>query len=126
MVDLSKLGMTGVSVSGDTVQIGAMTTHSDVANSPELKKSFKALADLASMIGDNQVRHRGTIGGATADDDPSACYPRGGAGHRRHHQDRPPQLARGGVLPGHVHHGVGAGRDHHLGEFPEFRRRRHT
>ncbi len=75
VVDLSKLGMTGVSVSGDTVTIGAMTTHSDVANSPELKKSFKALADLASMIGDNQVRHRGTVGGSLANNDPSACYP---------------------------------------------------
>jgi carbon-monoxide dehydrogenase medium subunit len=75
VVDLSKLGMTGITVSGDTVTIGAMTTHAEVANAPEVKRSFKALADLASMIGDNQVRHRGTIGGSLANNDPSACYP---------------------------------------------------
>ena len=75
VVDLSKLGMKGVTVSGETVTIGAMTTHAEVAESPELKRAFKALADLASMIGDNQVRHRGTMGGSMANNDPSACYP---------------------------------------------------
>src|SRR5260221_12037548 len=61
VVDLAKLGLTGITVSGDTVTIGAMTTHHDVAESADVKKAFKALADLASNIGDSQVRNRGTI-----------------------------------------------------------------
>ena len=75
VIDLSKLGMTGIKVDGESVTIGAMTTHFDVATSPEIKRAFPALAALASMIGDSQVRHRGTIGGSLANNDPSACYP---------------------------------------------------
>jgi carbon-monoxide dehydrogenase medium subunit len=75
VVDLSKLGLSGISVSGNTVTIGAMTTHATVAGSPEVKAKLPALAALASGIGDNQVRHRGTIGGSLANNDPSACYP---------------------------------------------------
>jgi carbon-monoxide dehydrogenase medium subunit len=75
VVDLSKLGMTGIKVDGETVTIGAMTTHFDVATSADVKRAFPALAALASMIGDSQVRHRGTIGGSLANNDPSACYP---------------------------------------------------
>ena len=75
VVDLSKLGLTGITVSGGSVTIGAMTTHAAVAGSAEVKKAIPALADLASWIGDNQVRNRGTIGGSLANNDPSACYP---------------------------------------------------
>ena len=74
VVDLSKLGLTGITVSGNSVTIGAMTTHAAVAASAEVKKAIPALADLASWIGDNQVRNRGTIGGSLANNDPSACY----------------------------------------------------
>jgi carbon-monoxide dehydrogenase medium subunit len=75
IVDLAKAGLSGITVSGDTVTIGAMTTHWDVAHSPEVKKAIPGLAHMASMIGDNQVRHRGTMGGSLANNDPSACYP---------------------------------------------------
>jgi len=75
VVDLAKLGMVGISLSGDTLKIGAMTTHGAIATSPDIKKAFPALAHMASMIGDNQVRHRGTMGGSLANNDPSACYP---------------------------------------------------
>ena len=75
VVDLAKLGLAGITVSGNSVTIGAMTTHAAVANSAEVRKAIPALADLASWIGDNQVRHRGTIGGSLANNDPSACYP---------------------------------------------------
>jgi carbon-monoxide dehydrogenase medium subunit len=75
VVDLAKLGMVGIKVEGGAVIIGAMTTHFDVATSAEVKQAFPALAALASMIGDSQVRHRGTIGGSLANNDPSACYP---------------------------------------------------
>ena len=75
VVDLSKLGLTGITVTPSTVTIGAMTTHATVANSAEVQKAIPALAHLASMIGDRQVRARGTIGGSLANNDPSACYP---------------------------------------------------
>src|SRR5277367_4872909 len=75
VVDLAKTGMTGITVSGTTVTIGAMTTHAAVAGSAEVKAKIPALARLAAHIGDEQVRHRGTIGGSLANNDPSACYP---------------------------------------------------
>jgi len=75
LVDLSKLGLTGIRMSGDAVAVGAMTTHADVAHSTELQRALPALAALASMIGDKEVRHRGTIGGSLANNDPAADYP---------------------------------------------------
>jgi len=75
IVDLSGLGLTGITVSGGTVTIGAMTTHVTVANSAEVQKAIPALAALAGGIGDEAVRHRGTIGGSLANNDPAADYP---------------------------------------------------
>ncbi len=75
VVDLAKLGLSGITVSGSTVTIGAMTTHAAVAASAEVQAAIPALAALAGGIGDNQVRNRGTIGGSLANNDPSACYP---------------------------------------------------
>jgi carbon-monoxide dehydrogenase medium subunit len=75
VVDLAKTGMTGITVSGNTVTIGAMTIHADVAASADLKAKIPGLAHLAAHIGDEQVRHRGTIGGSLANNDPSADYP---------------------------------------------------
>ncbi|MCC6716290.1 MAG: xanthine dehydrogenase family protein subunit M [Acetobacteraceae bacterium] len=75
VIDLSKLGLAGIKVSGDAVTIGAMTTHAAVAASAEVKRAIPALAALAGGIGDIQVRNRGTIGGSLANNDPSACYP---------------------------------------------------
>jgi carbon-monoxide dehydrogenase medium subunit len=75
LVDLSGLGLTGISVAGGVVTIGAMTTHCTVANSAAVKASIPALAALAGMIGDEAVRHRGTIGGSIANNDPAADYP---------------------------------------------------
>jgi carbon-monoxide dehydrogenase medium subunit len=75
VVDLAKLGLTGITVSGNTVTIGAMTTHAAVADNAEVKAKFPALAFLAAHIGDDAVRHRGTIGGSIANNDPAADYP---------------------------------------------------
>ena len=60
---------------GDQVVIGAMTTHAEVASSAALRDSIAALAQLASGIGDAQVRNRGTLGGSIANNDPAADYP---------------------------------------------------
>jgi carbon-monoxide dehydrogenase medium subunit len=55
--------------------IGAATVHADVACSPVVTKAIPALAHLAGMIADPQVRNRGTIGGSVANNDPAADYP---------------------------------------------------
>ena len=76
VVDLSGIsGLAGISVEGDTVVVGAMTTHATVAASADVKSKIPALADLADGIGDPQVRNRGTIGGSIANNDPAADYP---------------------------------------------------
>jgi carbon-monoxide dehydrogenase medium subunit len=75
VVDLSKLGLDYIRAQGATIVVGAMTKHATVAASPEIKKAIPGLAYQASMIGDAQVRHRGTMGGSVANNDPSACYP---------------------------------------------------
>src|SRR4051812_48831234 len=76
LIDLGTIKeLSGIKVSGSSVDIGAMTRHADVAHSAEVKKAIPALAALAGMIGDRQVRHMGTIGGSLANSDPAADYP---------------------------------------------------
>ena len=76
LVDISGVAeMKGITVSGSTVTIGAMTTHAEVATSAELRSVCPSLADLAGHIGDPAVRHRGTLGGSVANNDPAADYP---------------------------------------------------
>jgi len=67
--------LVGIEVSADAVTIKAATTHYDVASSAAVQKAIPALAHLASTIGDPAVRHRGTIGGSLANNDPAADYP---------------------------------------------------
>jgi carbon-monoxide dehydrogenase medium subunit len=76
LVDLGGLkDLQGITVSGGTVKIGAMTTHAAVAASKDVQQAIPALAALAGSIGDRQVRNRGTIGGSLANNDPAADYP---------------------------------------------------
>ena len=75
IIDLSGAGLAGIELKGRTVVVGAMTTHAEVANSPIVQQAIPALASLAGHIGDPQVRHRGTIGGSIANNDPAADYP---------------------------------------------------
>ena len=73
LVDLGAVKeLVGITDDGDSVTIGAMTTHAAVASSKEVPES---LAALAGNIGDAQVRNRGTIGGSIANNDPAADYP---------------------------------------------------
>jgi carbon-monoxide dehydrogenase medium subunit len=77
-VDLGGIkDLVGIKADGSGVTIGAMTTHGAVAASKEVKSAIPALAHLAGEIGDPQVRHRGTIGGSIANNDPAADYPAG-------------------------------------------------
>ena len=76
LVDLNGIAeLKGISVAGGKVIIGAMTRHSEVARSAEVRKAIPALAELAGGIGDQMVRNQGTIGGSLANADPAACYP---------------------------------------------------
>ena len=76
LVDLSAVAeLRGIEVGSDAVTIGAMTRHADVAASAEVAAAIPALAQLAGLIGDAQVRNRGTLGGSVANSDPAADYP---------------------------------------------------
>jgi carbon-monoxide dehydrogenase medium subunit len=75
LVDLAGTGLAGINASAGSITIGAMTTHGAVAASAEVKAKIPALAHLAAHIGDEQVRHRGTLGGSLANNDPAADYP---------------------------------------------------
>jgi carbon-monoxide dehydrogenase medium subunit len=76
LVDIGGIaGLSGITVDGGTVTIGATTTHAEVAASADVQKAIPALAYLAGLIGDPMVRHRGTIGGSNANNDPAADYP---------------------------------------------------
>jgi aerobic carbon-monoxide dehydrogenase medium subunit len=75
IVDLHRLGLEGISAEASAAVIGAMSTHYMIMSDATIKQRIKGLAEQASWIGDTQVRHRGTIGGSLANNDPSACYP---------------------------------------------------
>ena len=75
IIDLAKTGLSGITAAADKITIGAMTTHHAIMSDPAIKAKIPGLAKMASWIGDTQVRHRGTMGGSLANNDPSACYP---------------------------------------------------
>lgn len=76
LIDLSPVpGLRGIRIDGDTLAIGALTVHADVLTSDLVHKYLPGLADAASVIGDLQVRNRGTIGGSVAHNDPGADFP---------------------------------------------------
>ena len=76
LVDLSHIeGLNEIEMKGRSLVIGATATHFEVASSPTVGEAIPALAELAGMIGDPAVRHRGTIGGSLANNDPTADYP---------------------------------------------------
>ncbi len=76
LVDIGRIkGLSGIKAGKKEVTIGALTTHATVASSDALKKACPILAEAAALIGDTQVRNRGTIGGSLAHADPAADYP---------------------------------------------------
>ena len=76
LVDLAGVAeLRGVRREGNSLVIGAMTRHEEVAANADVKSSIPALAALAGQIGDRQVRAMGTLGGSVANNDPAACYP---------------------------------------------------
>lgn len=65
----------GVRQDGETIVIGAMTRHAEVASDPVIAARTPLLARAAGEIADPQVRHRGTIGGAVVHADPASDMP---------------------------------------------------
>src|SRR5690348_12879346 len=76
LIDLSRIaGLSFVRRENTMLVIGAGTTHADVAASSDVRAALPALAYLAGVIGDPAVRHKGTLGGSVANNDPAADYP---------------------------------------------------
>ena len=76
LVDLSHIeGLNVIEMKGRSLVIGATAKHAEVATSAIVGEAIPALANLASQIGDPAVRHKGTIGGSRANNDPTADYP---------------------------------------------------
>lgn len=76
LIDLSGVeGLSTIERKGKHLLIGAMATHAEVATSAVVRRAIPSLGELAAGIGDPAVRHRGTIGGSVANNDPAADYP---------------------------------------------------
>lgn len=76
LVDISRIEeMRAIEKVGNTYNIGAGVRHAEVAENASIRGDIPGLAALAGMIGDPHVRHRGTIGGSIANNDPAADYP---------------------------------------------------
>src|SRR5262245_38989017 len=76
VIDVGRIReLRGITVNDGTIQIGAMTTHAELAASPELVETCRVLAQAAAGIGDPAVRNRGTIGGNIAHADPASDLP---------------------------------------------------
>jgi aerobic carbon-monoxide dehydrogenase medium subunit len=76
LIDIARIpGLAGIRETGGVIEIGAATTHADVAASDLLKRLCPVVPETAADIGDPQVRNRGTIGGSLAHADPAADYP---------------------------------------------------
>ena len=76
LIDLGTVpGLRGVRIDANNLVIGALTVHTDVASSELVRQHVPGLSEAASVIGDVQVRNRGTIGGSVAHADPAADLP---------------------------------------------------
>jgi aerobic carbon-monoxide dehydrogenase medium subunit len=76
VIDLGRVDeLRGVSDGGEHLAIGAMTTHDAVTKDPLIREHCGVLADVTRTVGDAQVRHRGTIGGAIAHGDAASDLP---------------------------------------------------
>jgi carbon-monoxide dehydrogenase medium subunit len=76
LIDLGKIsGLSYIREENGAVAVGAMTTYNTIVHSELLHRHFALLPEGAAMIGDQQVRNRGTIGGSAAHSDPAADMP---------------------------------------------------
>lgn len=76
LIDIGRIPeLSYIKEDGGTIRIGALTTHYAVESSDVVGRKCQALAEAAGLIGDVQVRNKGTIGGSIAHADPAADYP---------------------------------------------------
>ncbi len=76
LIDIGRVpGLSGIRIDGDALAIGALTLHADIVHSDLVRQRVPGLSDAAGVIGDVQVRNRGTIGGSVAHADPAADFP---------------------------------------------------
>ena len=76
VIDIGRIAeLRGVTQQGDSIRIGALTTHAEIAESSVVRTAAAALADAAGLVGDPTVRNRGTIGGNIAHADPASDLP---------------------------------------------------
>jgi aerobic carbon-monoxide dehydrogenase medium subunit len=78
LIDLQNVSsLRCIEKAGGLLRIGAMATHANIADHSLVQTWAPFLARLAAGIGDQQIRHMGTIGGSLANNDPAACWPAG-------------------------------------------------
>ena len=76
VIDLGRIkDLIGIELSADALTIKAATTYFDILQSADAQKAIPAIVHLTSVLGDPQVRYRGTIGGSIANNDPAADFP---------------------------------------------------
>jgi len=76
LIDISRLDeLRGVRRDGDTIHVGALTTHRALERDEILREFCPILPEAAHLVGDQQVRNLGTLGGVLAHADPAADYP---------------------------------------------------
>jgi carbon-monoxide dehydrogenase medium subunit len=76
LVDIGRLAsLSYVRDAGESIAIGALTRHQTVRDDPLLREHCPIVSYAAGLIGDPQVRHRGTIGGTLAYGDPASDLP---------------------------------------------------
>jgi aerobic carbon-monoxide dehydrogenase medium subunit len=72
VIDLGRIeSLRGVTEDGDALVVGALTTHSEMVTNDLVKQHALLLSKAAAEVADNQIRHRGTFGGALAHADPA-------------------------------------------------------
>jgi aerobic carbon-monoxide dehydrogenase medium subunit len=78
IIDISGLDdLREITIGNENVTIGALVSHHELGTSVELAARVPLIAEMANVVGDQQVRNLGTIGGALAHADPAADYPAG-------------------------------------------------
>src|SRR5262249_54759052 len=76
LIDIGRIPeLSYIKEDGGKIRIGALTTHHTINTSDVIQRRLRALSDAAGLIGDIQVRNKGTIGGSIAHADPAADYP---------------------------------------------------
>lgn len=76
LVDITGLpGLSGISLQGNSIRIGALTTHAELESSEVIRQHVPLLAQAVPHVAHAAIRNRGTFGGSMALADPAAEYP---------------------------------------------------